>query len=110
MPASDMSASWVRCCGSRRRRKDGRSVDQLRPVSFERDFTVMAPGSVLVTLVGPGSCAPRRSRSECRRGCEGPVAGWVTAEYSMLPGSTPERASREAARGSSRGGLRRSSG
>jgi ribonuclease PH len=29
--------------------------------------------------------------------------GWVTAEYSMLPGSTPERASREAARGKQSG-------
>jgi ribonuclease PH len=29
--------------------------------------------------------------------------GWVTAEYSMLPGSTPERASREAAKGKQSG-------
>jgi ribonuclease PH len=35
--------------------------------------------------------------------------GWVTAEYSMLPGSTPERASREAAKGKQSGGPRRSS-
>ena len=29
--------------------------------------------------------------------------GWVTAEYSMLPGSTPERVDREAARGKQSG-------
>ena len=39
----------------------------------------------------PACCAPRRSRSACRRGCAGPGKGWVTAEYSMLPGSTAER-------------------
>ena len=31
-------------------REDGRTIDQLRPVTFERDFTVMAPGSVLVSM------------------------------------------------------------
>ena len=31
-------------------RRDGRAIDQLRPVTFERDYTVMAPGSVLVTF------------------------------------------------------------
>ena len=31
-------------------RQDGRAIDQLRPVTFERDYTVMAPGSVLVTF------------------------------------------------------------
>ena len=31
-------------------RPDGRAADQLRPISFERDFTEMADGSVLVTF------------------------------------------------------------
>ena len=35
---------------ARTARQDGRAIDQLRPVSFERDYTVMAPGSVLVTF------------------------------------------------------------
>ena len=35
---------------ARAARGDGRAVDELRPVSFERDFTVMAPGSVLVAF------------------------------------------------------------
>ncbi len=84
-------------------RGDGRGLDQLRPVSFERDFTVFAPGAVLVTF--------GRTRVLCTASVEervppwmrGSGKGWVTAEYSMLPGSTPERASREAAKGKQSG-------
>jgi len=84
-------------------RKDGRQLDELRPVSFERDFTVFAPGSVLVSM--------GRTRVLCTASVEdrvpgwmrGSGKGWVTAEYSMLPGSTPERASREAAKGKQSG-------
>jgi ribonuclease PH len=80
-------------------RGDGRTVDQLRPVDFQRDFTVFAAGSVLVSM--------GRTRVLCTASVEdrvppwmrGSGKGWVTAEYSMLPGSTSERASREAARG-----------
>ncbi len=84
-------------------RADGRTVDQLRPLSFERDFTVFAAGSVLVSF--------GRTRVLCTASIEdrippwlrGSGKGWVTAEYSMLPGSTPERASREAAKGKQSG-------
>ena len=31
-------------------RTDGREVDELREISFTRDFTTMADGSVLVTF------------------------------------------------------------
>jgi ribonuclease PH len=84
-------------------RADGRALDELRPLSFERDFTVFAPGSVLVSF--------GRTRVLCTASVEdrippwlrGSGKGWVTAEYSMLPGSTPERASREAAKGKQSG-------
>jgi ribonuclease PH len=84
-------------------RADGRALDQLRPLSFERDFTVFAPGSVLVSF--------GRTRVLCTASVEdrippwlrGSGKGWVTAEYSMLPGSTAERASREAAKGKQSG-------
>src|SRR6202042_292078 len=55
VPASDVSAAGASnsvgagAADPRAARQDGRSVDELRPVSFERDYTVMAPGSVLVT-------------------------------------------------------------
>ena len=80
-------------------RADGRALDQLRPATFERDFTVFAPGSVLVSM--------GRTRVLCTASVEervppwmrGTGKGWVTAEYSMLPGSTAERVTREAAKG-----------
>ncbi len=89
--------------GATTTRADGRSIDQLRPASFERDFTVFAPGSVLVSM--------GRTRVLCTASVEervppwmrGSGKGWVTAEYSLLPGSTGERVAREAARGKQSG-------
>src|SRR6476619_5348171 len=84
-------------------RKDGREPDELRPLTFTRDFTELAMGSVLVEM--------GRTRVLCTASVEdrvppwlrGKGRGWVTAEYSMLPGSTPERVDREAARGKQSG-------
>jgi ribonuclease PH len=84
-------------------RADGRTADQLRSAAFERDFTVFAPGSVLVSM--------GRTRVLCTASIEervppwmrGSGKGWVTAEYSLLPGSTGERVSREAAKGKQSG-------
>jgi ribonuclease PH len=75
----------------------------MRPASFERDFTVFAPGSVLVSM--------GRTRVLCTASVEervppwmrGSGKGWVTAEYSLLPGSTGERVTREAAKGKQSG-------
>ena len=72
-------------------RPDGRADDELRPLSFTRDFTEMAAGSCLVTFgrtrvlctASVGDGVPPWLRNTGR--------GWVTAEYSMLPGSSPER-------------------
>ena len=84
-------------------RKDGREPDELRPIAFTRDFTELAMGSVLVEM--------GRTRVLCTASVEdrvppwmrGKGRGWVTAEYSMLPGSTSERVDREAARGKQSG-------
>ena len=69
-------------------RRDGREPDELRPIAFTRDFTEFAAGSVLVEF--------GRTRVLCTASVEervppwlrGKGRGWVTAEYSMLPGST----------------------
>ena len=51
-------------------RPDGRAADELRPITFERDFTEMAAGSVLVTFGRTRRCcAPRRSTRTCPAGC-----------------------------------------
>ena len=89
--------------GTRTARQDGRAIDQLRPVSFGRDYTVMAPGSVLVTFGQTKVLCTASVEERVPPWMRGTGRGWVTAEYSMLPGSTPERASREAAKGKQSG-------
>ncbi|MEM1097844.1 MAG: ribonuclease PH [Planctomycetota bacterium] len=77
-----------------------RPADQLRPVTIE-PFPAAAPGSVMI------ACGQTRvlCTASVERGCPPwikkdpesgePVHGWVTAEYAMLPGSTPDRKRRK---------------
>lgn len=80
-------------------RSDGRAADMLRPITFERDFTEMADGSVLVSFGRTRVLCTASVDPDVPRWMRGRGTGWVTAEYSMLPGSSPERVNREAARG-----------
>ncbi len=84
-------------------RGDGRTPQQLRPFTFQRDFTEMAPGSVLVSFGRTRVLCTASVQEDVPRWLRGSGKGWVTAEYSMLPGSTPERATREAAKGKQSG-------
>jgi ribonuclease PH len=84
-------------------RADGRSPEEARPLSFVRDFTEMAAGSVLVSFGRTVVLCTASVEEDVPRWLRGTGKGWVTAEYSMLPGSTPERANREAARGKQSG-------
>ena len=80
-------------------RRDGRGPEDLRPVAFERDFTEMALGSVLVHMGRTRVLCTASVTPQVPYWMRGRGKGWVTAEYSMLPGSTSERTDREAARG-----------
>ena len=84
-------------------RFDGRSDDQLRPITFERDFTEFAAGSVLVSFGKTKVLCTASVDEDVPRWLRGTGRGWVTAEYSLLPGSTSERVDREAARGKQSG-------
>jgi ribonuclease PH len=84
-------------------RSDGRQLNEARPLSFERDFTIMALGSVLVSFGNTRVLCTASVEEDVPRWLRGTGKGWVTAEYSMLPGSTPDRASREAAKGKQSG-------
>jgi ribonuclease PH len=84
-------------------RVDGRAVDELRPITFERDYTEMAGGSCLVTVGRTRVLCTASIDEDVPRWMRGNGKGWVTAEYSMLPGSSPERVDREAARGKQSG-------
>jgi ribonuclease PH len=85
------------------RRRDGRALDELRDWSFERNYTVFAAGSVLVQMGRTKVLCTASVETDVPRWLRGSGKGWVTAEYSMLPGSTADRASREAARGKQSG-------
>ncbi len=84
-------------------RPDGRAPAQLRPITFERDYTEMAAGSVLVTFGKTRVLCTASIDESVPRWMKGTGKGWVTAEYSMLPGASPERIDREAAKGKQSG-------
>jgi ribonuclease PH len=78
-------------------RRDGRSSTQLRPIRIVPDFTKFAAGSVLIETgetrvictVSVDETIPAWKRNQAAAG------GWLTAEYSMLPGATSVRSKRE---------------
>jgi ribonuclease PH len=82
-------------------RSDGRTSDQLRPVTFEAGIAPHATGSVLVSF--------GHTRVICAATIEAAVpawmrqqkvpGGWLTAEYSLLPYSTHDRKQRDISRG-----------
>jgi ribonuclease PH len=80
-------------------RADGRAIDELRHADFSRDFTVFAPGSVLVSMGRTKVLCTASVEDRVPPWMRGGGKGWVTAEYSLLPGSTGERVAREAAKG-----------
>ena len=84
-------------------RHDGRADDELRPVSFERDYTELPAGSVLVSFGLTRVLCTASVETNVPRWLRGSGKGWVTAEYSLLPGSTGERVPREAAKGKQSG-------
>jgi ribonuclease PH len=82
-------------------RPDGRAPDELRPVSFQRDFTEMTSGSVLVSFGRTRVLCTVSFEDDIPRWLKGRGSGWVTAEYNMLPGSSPERVRRSITNGRS---------
>jgi len=84
-------------------RFDGRADDELRLITFERDYTEMAAGSVLVSFGKTRVLCTASIDESVPRWMKNSGKGWVTAEYSMLPGASPERIDREAAKGKQSG-------
>ena len=80
-------------------RADGREEDELRSIEFVRDYTIFAAGSVLIRMGRTVVLCTASVADDVPRWMKSTGRGWVTAEYSMLPGSSPERVDREAARG-----------
>src|SRR3954447_13342138 len=75
-------------------RHDGRAPNELRPVQVERGFVRNSPGSVLYRAGGTTVLVTAHLADKVPPFLEGKGVGWLTAEYAMLPGSTPSRKSR----------------
>lgn len=80
-------------------RPNGRAERELREIKIERNFTIHAEGSVLVSfgntkVLCNASFTPGVPRFKKDSG-----EGWVTAEYAMLPRATNDRSDRESVKG-----------
>jgi ribonuclease PH len=80
-------------------RIDGRTPDQLRPVTIERGWSKHAEGSVLVSFGDTRVLCTASVTEGVPRWRKGSGGGWVTAEYAMLPRATNTRGDRESVRG-----------
>lgn len=75
-------------------RHDGRAGNEPRPVRIERGFVRTSPGSVLYRAGATTVLVTAHVSDKVPPFLEGKGVGWLTAEYAMLPGSTPTRKSR----------------
>ena len=84
-------------------RIDGRSPNDLRPVRLAPDFTDNPLASVLCEVGRTVVLCTISEEDSVPRFLRGTGRGWLTAEYSLLPGSTDRRVDREVTRGRSSG-------
>jgi ribonuclease PH len=81
------------------KRPDGRRPDALRPVKIEVGVSKFAEGSARISFGDTEVLCLASVEDRVPRHLEGKEQGWVTAEYAMLPRSTPERSQRESIAG-----------
>jgi len=80
-------------------RPDGRADDALRPHRIELGFLRYAEGSALIDMGNTRVLCAATIEATVPEHRKGSGSGWVTAEYSMLPRSSPQRIRRESERG-----------
>ncbi|MFF7854937.1 ribonuclease PH [Streptomyces sp. NPDC007904] len=80
-------------------RIDGRTPEQLRPITIERGWSKHAEGSVLVSFGDTKVLCTASVTEGVPRWRKGSGEGWVTAEYAMLPRATNTRGDRESVKG-----------
>src|SRR5712691_6884779 len=81
------------------KRLDGRANDALRPIMIEVGVSKFAEGSARISFGDTQVLCLATLQDSVPRHLEGKGSGWVTAEYAMLPRSTPERSQRESIAG-----------
>jgi ribonuclease PH len=72
-----------------------RAADQTRPIRLELGYTDATPGSVLISMGETRVLCTAAIETEVPRWMRDANKGWVTAEYGMLPGSSPQRVRRD---------------
>ena len=85
------------------KRNQGRNHNQLREITIEPNVNIHAEGSVLISFGNTKVICNATIENNVPRWMKNSDEGWVTGEYGMLPRSTNERMSREAARGKQSG-------
>src|SRR6476660_5833372 len=80
-------------------RADGRTPDQLRPISITRGWSKQAEGSALIEFGNTRVLCTASLTEGVPRWLKGEGRGWVTAEYAMLPRATNTRSDRESVKG-----------
>jgi ribonuclease PH len=80
------------------KREDGRSAAELRPVAIETNFLDRVPAHALVRCGGTVVLCTATIEGRVPPWLSGGGKGWVTAEYSMLPGCSNSRIGRERAK------------
>ena len=85
------------------KRNQDRSNNQLRDIAIEPNINIHAEGSVLISFGNTKVICNASIENNVPRWMKNSDEGWVTGEYGMLPRSTNERMSREAARGKQSG-------
>lgn len=80
-------------------RNGGRLWNEIRPLRIANRFLEFSEGSVLIEMGYTKVLCTAKLEERVPPFLKGTGNGWLTAEYSMLPGSTPERTARESTRG-----------
>jgi ribonuclease PH len=83
--------------------RDGRALDELRPLEIVSNFVEQADGSALISFGRTRVLCTASVEEGVPRWLAGEGRGWLTAEYGMLPGSTGMRTPREASAGRQKG-------
>jgi len=80
-------------------RADGRTPEQLRPITITRGWSAQAEGSALIEFGNTRVLCTASFTEGVPRWLKGEGKGWVTSEYAMLPRATNTRNTREAVKG-----------
>ena len=81
------------------KRPDGRAAHALRPVTIEVGVSKFAEGSARIAFGDTVVLCLATVTDSVPKFLDGKGQGWITAEYAMLPRSTPERSQRESIAG-----------